>query len=94
MYKRLGSLVTNDNSKEPLITTECGKVYQITYIVAFVWEKLDGNTTLNSINEEIKKLVPEDSDNSSYNSISQDVVKQLLSYNLAEDLTKEISADQ
>jgi ribonucleotide reductase beta subunit family protein with ferritin-like domain len=25
--------------------------------MAFVWEKLDGNTTLSSINKEIKKIV-------------------------------------
>jgi len=57
MFIRKGTIDKDTSSEKRLITNIYGKSYEVTHLMAFVWEKLDGNTTLNSINKEIKKIV-------------------------------------
>lgn len=89
MYQKQGRLVNRNESDKVFLETISGKVYQVTFIVAHIWKKLDGKTSLDSINKDIQNLAKEDGDNSSLNTISQEVVKQLLPVELVREIKQE-----
>ena len=57
MFIRKGKFVKNMNSEKPRLTNTYGNSYEVSHIMAFVWQRLDGQTSLNSINNEIKKIL-------------------------------------
>jgi hypothetical protein len=89
MYIRQGKLDKEPNSKKRIIRNLEGKSYEVTHIVAFVWEKLDGQTNLNSINNQIKKFSTDDSKN--LDELSQTIVQELLKVGLVKEQTSEVN---
>jgi hypothetical protein len=89
MYIRQGKLDKEPNSKKRIIRNLEGKSYEVTHIVAFVWEKLDGQTNLNSINNQIKKFSTDDSKN--LDELSQTIVQALLKVGLVKEQNSEVN---
>jgi hypothetical protein len=87
MFIRQGKLEQETNSKKPIIQTQAGKAYQVTHVVAFVWEKLDGQTNLNSINNQIQRFAKDDSQDLS--ELSQTIVEELLKVGLVKKQVSE-----
>ena len=80
MYVKQGSIEKADDVQDPILKNPDGKVFKVTYIVAFVWDKLDGKTTLKAIDTEIQTLSKEKLDTDI--SISNEAVKELLKVGL------------
>lgn len=55
MYKKKGSYCRETPSGNPVIQNLNGQAYEVSYVAAFIWDKLDGKTSLNEVEEEIFK---------------------------------------
>lgn len=78
MYEKTGTLMQSNDKPDLFIENKDGKVFRVSYIVMYVWDKLDGKTSLESINEDIQSIVKNDSTNYDCATIAQEVVQQLL----------------
>tara|TARA_B100001971_G_scaffold84647_1_gene78247 strand:- start:356301 stop:356555 length:255 start_codon:yes stop_codon:yes gene_type:complete len=84
MFIKKGELAKMNEEEKPLLKTEAGKVFEVSYIVAYVWDKLDGETPLTEIESNISqvtKSAPEDVEN-----IGQKIVDELLKVNLVQEV--------
>ncbi len=93
MYKKLGSYFETGEGKEtPHLKSQDGKVYKVTPIVAFVWDKLDGETSLDTITTQIKKILEPDEASREKNispeldSVSKEIVTELEKINLVAEV--------
>jgi hypothetical protein len=56
MYTKKGKSSHKSNSGNPILENPEGQAYEVSFITAFVWERLDGLTPMKAITEEISKL--------------------------------------
>lgn len=94
MYEKIGVLKQQEGKEDLFIENDQGKVYKVSYIVMYIWDKLDGETTLEEINEDIKSIVEEDNNQIDCNTITHEVVNQLLPCELAKKASTEVNAHQ
>ena len=84
MFIKKGELAKMNEEEKPLLKTENGKVFEVSYIVAYVWEKLDGKTSLEEIETKISdvtKSKPEEVEN-----IGIKIVEELQKVNLVAEV--------
>ncbi|MAX67242.1 MAG: hypothetical protein QF441_11050 [Bacteriovoracaceae bacterium] len=86
MYLKQGTLVKVEDQEKPLLKNTDGKVFEVSYIVYFIWEKLDGRTSLKEIDEQIKKVSQTTEDLDSFAKKAVDELAKV-------DLVKEKSAE-
>lgn len=55
MYFKNGKLSKDSESGKPIIQNTGGQSYEVSFIAAFVWERLDGTTPLSDIKEEMTR---------------------------------------
>ncbi len=56
MYIKKGSLCRESLSGNPILKNSNGQAYEVSFIAAFIWERLDGETSLPLIKEEVTKV--------------------------------------
>lgn len=64
MLQKIGTLKFNNGQGEVVLQNNDGKSYQVNTVMAFIWEKFDGKTTIQSIQEDLSELMdvdPQDS---------------------------------
>ena len=57
MLQKTGSLKFSSGEGEVVLENELGKNYQVNTVMAFIWEKLDGKTSIRQIQEELSDLM-------------------------------------
>lgn len=53
MIARTGELMQVNGDEKPILKNPEGKAYKVSYIVAYVWEKLDGRTKKSKIVDDL-----------------------------------------
>ena len=87
MYLKKGTFEQTQqdvNSEKVLLRTEKGKLYQVSHIVAFVWERLDGEKKLSQIEDEIVNIAQLENDE--VTAISSKIVQELMDVNLVAEV--------
>lgn len=56
MFKKIGSLKSHDENGPIIIENTEGKNFEVNSIVAFIWSRLDGSTTTDSISQQISSM--------------------------------------
>lgn len=56
MLQRQGKILEQTSNSRPMLQTESGTSYEVSMLIAFVWERLDGSTPINSIKSELKEI--------------------------------------
>ena len=78
MYIKQGQVFNSPEKTEPnehFLQTDEGKVYKVSETVIFVWDRLNGETELTAINDEIQRITEVEGDK--LKDFSQTIVKQL-----------------
>jgi hypothetical protein len=55
MFKKLGQLEEIEGYENPILRNPQGEAYEVSFVTAYIWEKLDGQTSDLKIAEEISK---------------------------------------
>ena len=56
MYVKLGKISKESKTGNPIIKNLNGQSFEVTFIAAFVWDRLNGATSLSSIKNEISQV--------------------------------------
>lgn len=56
MYIKKGKLCHESNYGNPVLQNTSGQAYEVSFVAAFIWERLDGSTPLSVIEEEISRV--------------------------------------
>ena len=56
MYRRLGNLESHKDRDNPVLRTPKGHAFEVSYLAAYVWKKLDGKTSLNQVMQEVSDI--------------------------------------
>lgn len=80
MYTRQGSLSSQTDNEIPVLTDSHGKSFQVTILAAFIWKRLDGDTSLAEIKEQLSSI--EEVDSNELDSVVDFIVKELVRTNL------------
>jgi uncharacterized protein YeeX (DUF496 family) len=80
MFKRRGKISKDSTTEKPLIEDTDKRVYKVSHVVAYVWESLDGETSLESINSKIKSITEDEE--LDLDTITQSIAQELLKVNL------------
>ena len=83
MFKKLGQIKSTE-SEAPHLETEEGKVYKVSFVVAFVWERLDGKTNLATVQDELENFT--EAKPTELKEVMKKIVNELISVNLLKDL--------
>lgn len=56
MFLKRGQLGEDESidKERPILTTPEGKSFQVTYMSAFIWDELDGKTTISDVSKKIE----------------------------------------
>ena len=81
MFMKKGNLVSSEDAEKPLLESPEGKRYEVTHVVAYVWENLDGKTSLDSINNKIKEISSPD-ESIDFSQFSHTIADELLKVDL------------
>lgn len=86
MYMKKGQVFNSPEVKdnEHFLQNDEGKVYQVSETVLFVWDKLDGKTKMDDINDAIMSIT--DVDKEEIQNISKTITNQLESVNLVAEV--------
>ena len=55
MYLKKGSILNESETKNPILKSPDGETFEVSHVVAFIWNKLDGQTETPEVIEYIKE---------------------------------------
>lgn len=84
MYQKTGTLVKNNQDETLIITNDEKNYYEISYIAAFIWKKLDGQTSTDEISKTLSDVGQVSLDKST--NITVSAIKKLKEYDLVEEV--------
>jgi hypothetical protein len=56
MYLKQGKIYKESGSGNPILQNKKGEAYEVSFVAAYVWEKLNGSNSLQDIKQSISSL--------------------------------------
>ncbi len=86
MYKKRGVCLNLNQQERPRLKTPEGATYEVNYITALTWDRLDGTKTIETVANEIKEIGKVE--NTDLDTIVKNIINELVKVDLVSPLTQ------